>query len=102
MMLITNYSIPNKDLAESDLRSLSKINEISTSAQLDHFDIVKDKILCFDNYNMELLFEIFPSNVETMRSQKLEEAEIWLIIGDLLSYLNDMQQLNLNHGDLQP
>lgn len=101
-MLVTNYSIPNKDLAESDLRSLRKINEITTSAQLEHFDVVKDKILCFDNYNMELLFEVFHSNLETLKSQKLEEAEVWLIIGDLLSYLNDMQQLSLSHGDLQP
>lgn len=51
---------------------------------------------------MELLFEIFPQNLESLRQQKLQEAEIWLIIGDLLSYLRDMQMLNLNHGDLQP
>ena len=51
---------------------------------------MKDKILCFDNYNMELLFEIYHANLENLRSQKLEEAEIWMIIGDLLSYLRDM------------
>lgn len=31
MILVTNYSIPNKDLAESELRNLQRINDIPTS-----------------------------------------------------------------------
>ena len=66
LIVVTNYSIPNKELAESELRSLQRINEIPTSVALRHFQIVKDKILCFDNYNMELVFETFPTNLEML------------------------------------
>lgn len=100
MIVITNYSIPNKDLAESELRSLQRINDIPTSAELKHFQIVKDKILCFDNYNMELVFEIYQNNIEVLMKDKLDEKEIWMIIGDLLSYLTDLKNLGLNNGDL--
>lgn len=60
LLVVTNYSIPNKELAETEVRNLQRINDIPTSCQLEHFQLVKDKILCFDNFNMEMAFHIYP------------------------------------------
>lgn len=49
---------------------------------------------------MELVFEICEDNFETLMKKKLEEKEIWMIIGDLLSFLTDLSQMGLNNGDL--
>lgn len=51
---------------------------------------------------MELVFEIYPKNMEALMKEKIDEKEIWMVIGDLLSYLTDLKNLGLNNGDLQP
>lgn len=102
MIMTTNYSIPNKDLAESELKSLVRLNEMQNCSKLLHFQVVKDKVLCFDNYNLELVFEIQDENISSLlkKQTKIDEKEIWIMVGDLLQYLNELNSYNLNNGDL--
>ena len=37
-----------------------------------------------------------------LRIQEFSEKTIWIIIGDLLEFLNDFEFYGLSHGDIKP
>lgn len=64
-------------------------------------------MLCFDNFTLNLGFEYYPESFDTCIKRKgpkatINEAEIWLIINDLVNFLLELNNFGLNHGDLQP
>ena len=56
--------------------------------------------MCFDNHQLILAFQDYESNLMNEKFDK--EREIWLVIDDLLAFLEDLDNLGLYHGDLQP
>lgn len=102
----STYSITNTDLAKSEIQQLEKLNTIKHACNLVNYEISKSKLLCLENYSLNLIFEYYLINLENLGEQnkegKIPEPEVWLIISDLLSYLGDLYNLGLVHGDLQP
>lgn len=102
----STYTISNPELIETDLLQMRKLNDLKHACRLINHDISKSKMLCQENYSMNLIFEYYMLNLENLSDQnsteKIAEPEIWLIIGDILSYLGDMFNMGLTHGDLQP
>ena len=102
----STYSITNPELAETEVLQMKKLNDIKHACRLINHDISKSKMLCLENYSMNLIFEYYMLNLENLANQnnneKIAEPEIWLIISDILSYLGDLYNMGLTHGDLQP
>lgn len=100
------YSITNPELADTEILQMKKLNEIKHACRLINHDISKSKMLCLENYSMNLVFEYYMLNLENLADRnandKIAEPEIWLIISDILSYLGDLYNMGLTHGDLQP
>ena len=102
----STYSITNTELARTEIQQLEKLNEIKHACRLVNYDISKSKLLCLENFSLNLIFEYYLLNLENLADQnkndKIPEPEVWLIISDLLSYLGDLYNMGLVHGDLQP
>lgn len=103
----SNYAISNPELAESNVQSLKKIETIRNACKLVTQTVGKSKVLCFDNYSINLCWEYYPTSMaQAIKSRvpgtKIAEAEVWAIIEDLVQYLVDLRNLDLHHLDLQP
>lgn len=103
----TNYAISNPEMAESNVTQLKKIESIRNSCALVTETIGKSKVLCFDNYSLNLCFEYYNSSMSTIIKSKVQgtktpETEIWGIIEDLVQYLVELKNFDLSHGDFQP
>lgn len=103
----SSYAIPNPELAESSVQSLKKVESIRNACKLVTQTVGKSKVLCFDNYSMNLCWEYYPSSMAVaiknrVPGTKISEPEVWGIIEDLVQYLVDLNNLDLHHLDLQP
>lgn len=103
----SNYAIPNPEMAESGVQSLKKIETIRNACRLVTQTVGKSKVLCFDNYSINLCFEYYPTSMAAaikarVPGTKIPESEIWAVIEDLVQYLVDLRNLDLHHLDLQP
>lgn len=102
----STYSITNPELARTEIQQLEKMNSIKHACRLLDFDITKSKLLCLENFSLNLVFEHHLLNLENLMDSdpngKVKENEVWLIVSDLLSYLGDLHNMGLEHGDLQP
>lgn len=103
-ILETNYSIPNEEMAKSDLTQQMQLNEIKNLSPIIKSDIVKDQLLCFDNYSMKILFNDYEKSFDQRIKSDfvIKESDAWIIIGDLFQYLCDLESMGLSNGDLQP
>lgn len=104
LILITRYSISNKDMAESEIVSLERLKSIKNASTLLQYQIKKDQMLCFDNYSITMIFNDYPVTLEKLikNDKPPEEQDIWIIIGDLLDYIFDINSFGIYNGDLQP
>ena len=103
----SSYAISNPEMAESGISQLKKIESIKNSCKLVTQTIGKSKVLCFDNYTINLCFEYYHSNMASLikfriPGTKISESEIWGIVTDLVQYLIELANYELHHGDLQP
>ena len=102
----STYSITNPDLAETEVLQMKKLNDIKHACRLVSHDISKSKMLCLENYSMNIVYEYYMQNLENLSDgksgERVQEIEIWLLISDILSYLGDLYNMGLTHGDLQP
>ena len=103
----SSYAISNPEMAESAVTQLKKIEAIRNSCKLVTQTVGKSKILCFDNYSINLCFEYYSSSLASMANLRLQgtqisEPEIWAVAEDLVQYLGDLQKFDICHGDLQP
>lgn len=103
----SNYAITNPELAESGVQSLKRVETIRNACRLVTQTVGKSKVLCFDNYSINLCFEYYPTSMAAtikarMPGNRVPEAEVWGIIEDLVQYLIDLRNLELHHLDLQP
>lgn len=103
-LLETNYSIPNEEMAKSDLQQQMQLNDIKNLSPVIKSDIVKDQLLCFDNYSMKILFNDYEKSFEQRITNNyvIQEDDAWVVIGDLFQYLCDLESLGITNGDLQP
>lgn len=106
LVFMSTYTIANPDLAETELLQMKRLNELRHACRLINHEISKSKMLCMENYSMHLVFEYYNLNLDTLNNQKnnerIAEPEIWLIISDIVTYLSELFNLGLVHGDLQP
>ena len=103
--LSTYYAINNKELVESEINALRRLDSIRNYSPLVHFSVEKSKLLCYDNYILNLTFNHYQQSFQCsiLESQiDQEEDDLWLITEDLCSLLSEMKGMGLNHGDLQP
>jgi len=103
----SNYAISNPEMAESAVTQLKKIESMRNSCKLVTQTVGKSKVLCFDNYSINLCFEYYNSNMATVirtrvPGTKVPEAEVWGVVEDLVQYLMELRNFELHHGDLQP
>lgn len=103
----SNYAISNPELAESHVQSLKKIETIRNACKLVTQTVGKSKVLCFDNYSINLCWEYYPTSMAAaiktrVPGTRVPEGEVWPVIEDLVQYLADLRNLDLHHLDLQP
>jgi hypothetical protein len=103
-LLETNYTIINEDMAKYELQQQTQLNDIKHLSPVIKSDVVKDQMLCFDNYSMKILFNDYEKSFDQrIRSNfVLKESDAWIVIGDLYNYLHDLNTLGISNGDIQP
>ena len=104
LLVTTNYSIINSEIIETEISSLTRLNEIKNCSELIKYSLEKEKNLCFDNYSLKLLFADYPLTLEkiALGPNDSTENDIWIIISDLIDYLSDLELYGVFNGDIQP
>lgn len=107
LVLQSNYSIPNPEMAEAEVSALRMLDGVKNYCRVFNSHIERAQLLCFDNYVLTVGFEYYPENLETLSSSNSkqinpDEGDLWLIIEDLIQFLSDLNSFGLTHGDLQP
>ena len=92
LFLQTTYTIHDPERPRKKLQSLEKVNEIQNAARLLRSSVGINKMLCFDNYSINLFIEDYQTSLENLvdKNKKINEEEIWIMIEDILNYLYDM------------
>ena len=110
----TSYNITNKDLTENELKNLECLNNLQNSVKLLNYELKIKKLFCSEKMKLNLFFQSEKKNLFQIsksrennqkilqKKPKISQNDVWLIIGDLLNYINDLNYYDLSNGDLQP
>ena len=110
--LKTCFNITNKNLTETQIQNLNCLNEIQNSTKLISYKYKIKKKFCNEKLTINFFFQTEKKNLfiiskkaqnkkESLKTN-FSESDIWLIIGDLLNYINDLNYFQISNGDLQP
>ena len=108
VFLQTEYAIQNQEIAENEIIKLKDINSFENSVKLINYKFSKQKLFCMENIKINFFFKIEKINFLKLskiwknKQNLITENKIWIIIGDILNFLTDLNNLGFSHGDIKP